>query len=122
MNTAIWVCQWVLALLVFGAALNKLIQPHDKLVASMKWARNFDARQIKSIAVIEVLAALGLVLPGLLNILPVLTPIAALCLVPLMAGATRAHIKVGENPAPALVTLALAAFVALGRFVLVPWV
>ena len=39
-----------------------------------------------------------------------------------MAGATRAHIKVGENPAPALVTLALAAFVALGRFVLVPWV
>lgn len=122
MNTAIWVGQWVLAALVLAAALNKLIQPHDKLVAKMKWARNFDDRQIKSIATIEVIAALGLILPGLLNILPVLTPIAAAGLVPLMAGATRAHIKVGENPAPALVTMALAVFVAVGRFVLVPWI
>jgi DoxX-like protein len=62
------------------------------------------------------------VLPGLLHVLPVLTPIAAICLAILMAGAVKVHLNFKESPIPAVVPLLLAIFVAVGRFALVPWI
>jgi hypothetical protein len=72
---------------------------------------------IRFIGVVEVLGALGLILPGLLRIRPGLTPLAAAGLVVVMAGATALTLA-GDGVAPSLFPLAmglLAAFVAYGR-------
>ncbi|WP_307834118.1 DoxX family protein [Paractinoplanes lichenicola] len=63
------------------------------------------------------LAAVGLVLPAALDIVPVLVPLAAVGLVLLMAGAAIVHLRRGESK-PIIVNLlflALAATVAIGR-------
>ena len=65
-----------------------------------------------------VLAAIGLILPAAFDLVPVLVPLAALGLVLLMAGAVITRIRRHE-PKPMLADLgylALAAFVAWGRF------
>jgi hypothetical protein len=74
------------------------------------------------IGVAEILAGLGLVLPALTGILPILTPLAAVGLVIVQAGAAIFHIPRKEYGGSVfnLVLLALAAFVAYGRFVAVP--
>ena len=70
----------------------------------------------------EILAGIGLILPALTGILPWLTPLAAVGLIIVMVGAVIFHIPRKEYPNIAfnVILLALAAFVAYGRFVLVP--
>lgn len=70
----------------------------------------------------EVLAAIGLTVPGLIKILPWLTPLAATGLVIVMIGAVIFHLPRREYPNIVLnlVLLVLAAAVAYGRFVLAP--
>jgi hypothetical protein len=83
---------------------------------------DFSPAQIRMIGIVELLAVLGLVLPALLNILPILTPLAGLGLILTMAGAALTHIRRREIPMilPNVVLGALAAFVAYGYFVLIP--
>ena len=76
---------------------------------------------VRFIGVVEVLGALGLILPGLLRIRPGLTPLAAAGLVIIMIGATVLTL-VADGVAPALIPLVvglLSAFVAYGRWRLV---
>ena len=71
---------------------------------------------------VEVLGALGLILPGLLRVKPWLTPLAAAGLVIVMIGATAVTAASGQV-APAIFPLVvglLAAFVAYGRRRLAP--
>lgn len=119
MNTALWIIAGLLALAFLAAGLTKITQPKDKLAASgMAWTQDFSAGMVKTIGVLEVLAAIGLILPALLDIAPVLVPLAAVGLVALMAGAaiTHARRKEPQMIVPTLVLLALAAVVAWGRF------
>jgi hypothetical protein len=77
---------------------------------------------IHFIGVCEILGAIGLILPWLLNIKPKLTPLAACGLVIIMIGAVTLTIA-GGDILPALVPLIvglLAAFVAWGRFRMLP--
>jgi hypothetical protein len=73
---------------------------------------------IKLIGTVEVLAAIGLILPAVLDIAPVLVPLAAVGLILLMIGAAVTHgrRKESRNVAVNVVLLLLAAFVAWGRF------
>lgn len=122
MNTALWIVQ-ILAAIAFGmSGFMKVVQPKEKLLTNMQWVEDFSPNIIKGIGVLEVLGALGLILPALTGILPVLTPIAGVGLVLVMLGAAYTHLRRGEMPMIAinLVLLALAAFVAYGRFVAVP--
>ena len=94
--------------------------PKEKIAAitpSARWVEDFSAVSVKAIGALEVLAAVGLVLPAALGIAPVLVPLAAVGLVLLMAGATITRIRRHETkPMVAdLVYLALAGFVAWGR-------
>jgi hypothetical protein len=75
------------------------------------------------IGVAEILAGIGLALPTLTGILAWLTPLAAMGLIIVMVGAVIFHIPRKEYPNIVfnLVLLALAAFVAYGRFVVVPF-
>lgn len=123
MNFAVWVVQVLLALAFGMAGLMKITQPREKLQTNMKWVEDFAPNTIKGIGTLETLAAVGLILPFLMGILPVLTPLAAVGLILVMLGAIVTHIRRGESSMVVvnLVLLVLAAFVAYGRFVAVPY-
>ena len=74
------------------------------------------------IATAEMLAGVGLILPALTGILPILTPLAAVGLIIVMVGAVIFHTRRKEYPniVMNLVLLALAFFLAYGRFVVIP--
>jgi len=123
MNVAVWIVQILLALAFGAAGVMKITQPREKLAVNMKWVEDFAPNTVKGIGTLELLAALGLILPFLTGILPVLTPLAAVGLILTMIGAIITHIRRGESPMAVinLVLLVLAAFVAYGRFVAVPY-
>jgi hypothetical protein len=88
----------------------------------MTYVEDFSPNTVRLIGGLELLAAIGLILSALTGILPILTPLAAVGLVLTMIGAMLTHLRRHEPAAMVfnLVLLALAAFVAYGRFVLVP--
>jgi uncharacterized membrane protein len=120
MNITLWVIAGLLAFAFLAAGLTKLAQPKQKLAASpgMGWTGNFSPGTIKLIGLLEILAAIGLILPAALGITQVLVPLAALGLSLLMIGAAITHARRHELPMIAgnLVLLVLAAVVAWGRF------
>lgn len=119
MNVVLWVIAVLLALVFLIAGLMKLAQPKEKLAASgMAWTEDFSAGAVKGIGVLEVLGALGLILPAVSGIAPVLTPLAALGLALVMVGAISVHVRRKENQPIIInvVLLVLAAVVAWGRF------
>ncbi len=118
MNTALWIVQGVLAAAFLVAGSMKLTRSKDQLADSMDWVDQFEQSHIRGIGAAEVAGALGLVLPGLTGVAPVLTPVAAVGLVALMVGAAITHARRGELPMIAVnvVLAAMAAFVAWGRF------
>jgi uncharacterized membrane protein YphA (DoxX/SURF4 family) len=118
MNVVLWVIAGVLAVAFLAAGATKLTQPKEKLATSMGWVEDFSPGAVKLIGALEVLAAIGLVLPAALDIVPVLVPLAAVGLVALMIGAALTHARRKEFPLIAInvVLLVLAALVAWGRF------
>jgi uncharacterized membrane protein YphA (DoxX/SURF4 family) len=119
MNIALWIIAGLLAAAFAAAGLMKLAQPKTKLAESgMGWTEDFSDGQVKGIGALEVLGAIGLILPAALDIAPILTPIAATGLALLMVGAAVIHVRRGEqNMLPVnLVLGGLAAFVAVMRF------
>jgi hypothetical protein len=122
MGTALWVAQVLLAVAFLGAGATKLSQPKEKLAKNMAWVEDFSQGTVRLIGALEVLGAIGLVLPALTGILPWLTPLAALGLALLMAGAVYTHLRRKEGPAgvPPAVLLLLAALVAVGRSFVLP--
>ncbi len=120
MNTVVWIAQGLLAVAMLGAGAMKLTQSKEKLMASgsMDWTEDFPEPQIKGIGTLEVLAAIGLILPALLDIAPVVVAIAAVGVVLLMLGAAATHLRRGERQmVPVnLVIAAIALFIAIMRF------
>jgi uncharacterized membrane protein YphA (DoxX/SURF4 family) len=118
MNVVLWVIAGVLAVAFLAAGATKLTQPKERLATSMGWVEDFSPGAVKLIGALEVLAAIGLVLPAALDIVPVLVPLAAVGLVALMIGAALTHARRKEFPMIAInvVLLVLAALVAWGRF------
>ena len=119
MNVVLWVIAGALAAMFAFSGVLKLTQPKDKLATSgQAWAEDFPPGVIKLIGGLELLAAIGLILPAVLDIAPVFVPLAAVGLVCVMTGAIITHARRKELPAIAInaVLLILAAIVAWGRF------
>jgi uncharacterized membrane protein YphA (DoxX/SURF4 family) len=120
MNLALWIVQGLLAAIFLFAGGIKLVTPMEEMMKQMPlplpgWFVLFTG-------VVEVLGAIGLILPWLLRIRPGLTPVAAAGLVLVMIGATVYTFAAGDV-ASALIPLLvgiLAAFVAYGRWRLTP--
>jgi hypothetical protein len=120
MNIALWVIQGLVAVAMLMAGAFKLVTPRAKLAEKMHWAKTWSDANVKLLGLAEVLGAVGLIAPGLTHVLPVLTPVAAVCLAIVMGGAVKIHLDLKEPPAPAAVLGVLCLFVAGGRFALVP--
>ena len=118
MNVLLGIVQIILALLFLFAGGTKLVMSTAQLEAmappgSIHLAGWF----VKFIGVVEVLGALGLIIPGLTKIKRRLTPIAASGLLIIMIGAvvlTLMGTGVRDAIVP-LITGLLCAFVAYGR-------
>lgn len=118
MTIALWVVQALLALMFLLVGFTKATQPMTKLAKQMPWTASVPAPGTRFIGVAEILGGLGLILPGLTHIAPVLTPLAAVGLVVVMLLASGFHARRGEYRQIAMngVLLALALIIALGRF------
>jgi uncharacterized membrane protein YphA (DoxX/SURF4 family) len=119
MNVVLWIIAGVLAAAFLGAGLMKIAQPKEKLAASgMGWTDDFSAGAVKTIGALEILAAVGLILPAALGIASVLTPLAALGLGLLMVGAAITHARRKESQmiVANAILLVLAVVVVWGRF------
>jgi hypothetical protein len=120
MNRALWVVQGLLAALFLFAGGMKLVLPIEALKGPVELPGLF----LRFIGVVEVLGALGLILPSMLRIRPRLTPLAAAGLVIVMIGAVAITLQGGPGAAamavvPLVVGL-LAVFIAYGRWRLAP--
>jgi hypothetical protein len=121
MNVALWIAAGVLATVLL-ISTSKAFVPREKIAAvggpAAQWVEDFSPSALRAIATLEFLAAAGLILPAALDIAPVLVPLAATGTALLFIGAVTMRLRRGERGtiAPDLVYLALAIFVAWGRF------
>lgn len=117
-ETVLWIISGLLSVAFLMAGGMKVMQPKAKLAENMAWVEDFSDQQIKGIGILEILGAIGLILPMLLNILPILTPIAAVGLVLTMVGAATTHFRQGDTQGmiPSIVLGVLALVAAIGWF------
>lgn len=127
MDILLWILQGVLALMMLFPGLMKLTNSNAELIKKgngrMNWAEDVSPTAMKLIGLVEVLAAFGLILPQLLDVQPILTPIAAIGVMLTMLGALGLHLKRADEPksyAINIMILLIAAFVAYGRLELLP--
>lgn len=120
MLIALWIVNGLLALAMLGGGFMKLVTPKAALAEKgMAWTDDFSAGTIKAIAALEVVGALGLILPLLTGILPILTPLAGTGLAIIMIGATVVHLRRKEPFTPALVLALLGIASAVLGFLVV---
>jgi len=118
MSVSLWVVQGFLAVVFLVTGMAKLTQPRLKMAAGMmSWAADVSDQQFRAVGMLEVLGAIGVILPAALNIAPQLSGLAAAGLALLMVGAAATHLKLHETSrlAAPIVLLALAALVAVVR-------
>lgn len=117
MDVALWIAAAVLAFASAGAGVMKLTQPKEKLQETQGWVEDFSQPALRMIGGLETLGAIGLIVPALLDIAPVLVPVAAVGLALLQTGALITHVRRREPQFVVnIVLIALAVFVAWGRF------
>ncbi|MGW5380985.1 DoxX family protein [Nocardia sp. NPDC003963] len=125
MNLTLWIATGLLAAVALGGGISKTFVPKEKLAAhdGGKWTRDAGVGFVRTLGVLELLAAIGLILPAVLDIAPVMVPVTAVCWAVLMVGAMITHGRLGQYKLVALnsVYLVLAVFIAWGRFVIEPF-
>ncbi|WP_433593744.1 DoxX family protein [Nocardia sp. CA-145437] len=120
MNIALWITAGLLAAVALVAGLNKAFLPMAKLAAAPGggWVTDLGAGFVRTLGGLEILAAAGLILPAVLGLAPVLVPVTAVAWIALMVGAMYTHGRRGDYTLVAvnLVYVAIAVFIAVGRF------
>ncbi|TLS52762.1 DoxX family protein [Paenibacillus antri] len=120
MNLALWIATGLLAIVALASGINKTFLPKEKLAKypGGEWVEDVSVGFLKTLGILEILAAVGLILPAVIDIAPVLVPVTAVCWVLVMIGAIITHLRHGDNKSVVanLIYLALAVFIAWGRF------
>jgi hypothetical protein len=115
-HIGLWIAQGLLALTFVWASYAKLIQPLQETAKMLPWANDHVAL-LRFTGVVELFAALGLILPSALRIQPRLTVIACYGIIALMVAASIFHIARGEASLIGMniFFLLLAVFIVWGR-------
>lgn len=127
MNIALWILAAVLAAAFATGAATQILLPLERyrsLHPSQHWAEDFGPGHLKAIGTLKLFGAIGLVLPPLVGIAPVLSPLAAVGLMLFMAGAATTRFRRSEWSNMAVDVMFLAAFAVLawGRLMHTPFV
>jgi hypothetical protein len=123
MNTVLWIVQILVGLAFVAAGLTHGFgYERIKAQPQMSWVTALPRELVTLIGICEILGGVGIILPALTGVLPWLTPVAATGLAVIMLLAAGFHLARHEYSAIVanLVLFILAAFVAFGRFVVVP--
>ncbi|UZR96902.1 DoxX family protein [Chondrinema litorale] len=109
--------QVLLAISLIWSAFLKFITPIEELSEMWFWVGEVPIYLVKFTGLIDLLGALGLILPNFINAKPLLTPLAAIGIILLMICAAIFHILRGEvsDIGVNIIFAFLAAFVAWGR-------
>jgi hypothetical protein len=123
-NLVLWILQAILALAYLGAGIGHILN-YDRMAMQprMSWVTAVGRDRLRIIGVLEVLGAIGVVLPAVTGVLPWVVPITAAALALLMGFAVVFHLRRrGETPSVVfnLVLGVLALAVAIGRFAVRP--
>jgi hypothetical protein len=121
MDLALWIAAGLLAVVALVGGISKTFVPKKKLAeaAGGGWTADAGVGFVKTLGVLELLAAVGLILPAVAGIAPVMVPGTAVCWVLLMVGAMIIHVRYRDGAKFVVVNsiyLALVAFIAWGRF------
>lgn len=125
MDVALWIAQALLGTAFLAAGISHAFR-FEQFAASPRvsgWALEVGPSNMRSIGILELAGAIGVILPAVTGILPWLTPVAATGLALVMLSAVVFHFRRGEYPAMAsnAVLGALAVFVAVGRAFIEPF-
>jgi uncharacterized membrane protein YphA (DoxX/SURF4 family) len=118
MNTILWVLQSLVAVIFLYSGIHKSIYSEQRLVASgQTGVEGLPRPLIRFIGVAEILGVIGIILPTLLDILPVLTTVAAICFAIIMIPAAIIHYKRNEpkNVLTNCVVFSICIFIAYCR-------
>lgn len=119
MNTALWILQYLIAGVFLYSGITKTILSEQKLVTSLgqTGVKGLPVALIRFIGISEILGAFGIILPSLLKIASVLTPIAAICFAIIMVPAGVIHYKLHEkrNVFDNVLLFLICLFIAFGR-------
>lgn len=118
MNTVIWIFQIVLAAWFAMPAYRKLTTPKEKMIEEKQLPPDKNPAPIRILGFLEALGIIGIILPQLLDIRPILTPVTAVCFSVVMAGAFLVHLKKAEYKVLPIIALAfiMSVIVAYYRF------
>jgi len=123
-NLLLWVGQIVLALVFLGVGYSHTAGfERSSTQPRTAWLTAVGRERMRIIGILEILGAIGLIVPAATGILPWLTPLAAAALAVLMVLAAMFHARrPGEGPNIVfnLVLGAIAALIAYGRFIVAP--
>lgn len=113
MSIAYWTVAGLLALFYLYAGGIKTVQSREQLQPMMAWVDTTPMPAVRAIGVVEVLGAIGLILPPLTGTAPWLAVAAAIGFMLLQIGATRVHLSRGDRRIALNLTLLLAAAVTV---------
>lgn len=123
MNTFLWIIQGMLAAIFMMTGAMKLFQKKEALVDKMGFVEDFSQGQISGIGVLELMGAMGLILPQATGIFTWLTPVAAAGLALTMIDAFLTHLRRKELVPMGIINIvlfSLAVVIIIGRFFLFP--
>jgi hypothetical protein len=115
MNIVLWIAQLLLAAIMVAAGSPKLFLPRARLVEKMSWTKDTPVALVRLLGLAELLGAVGLILPRLTGIAPILTPIAAGGISLILLGALATKLRQHDSPALPVVSILLAVVIAVGR-------
>jgi hypothetical protein len=93
MNTVAWIIQGLLAAFFAMPAFTKLTSSQEKLIEKKMLEPAASHLPVRGIGILELLGVLGMILPQVTGIMPILTPIAAVGFALIMLGACIIHFK-----------------------------
>ncbi len=117
MNTFLWILQILLALVFLLTSIRKFIRS-DAEMRVIPWAKGMEPWMVRGVGILELLGAVGVILPTLTGILPWVAALAAIGLCLTMIGAMVANYRVAlYRPIVVnMVLLILAVIVVYGRW------
>ncbi|WP_371596697.1 DoxX family protein [Streptomyces sp. NBC_00564] len=113
MHVAYWIVAAMLALFYLYGGGIKVIRTREQLQPMMAWVDRTPMPVVRTIGVLEVLGAIGLILPPLTGIAPGLALAAAIGFVLLQFAATGVHLNRGDRRIALNIALILAAAVTV---------
>ncbi len=121
-HITLWVAQVLLAAIFIMSGFMKASTPVEQLSAMIPWASDVPLALVRFIGTVELLGGIGLLLPSLLRIKPMLTVLASAGLAIIMFLAIPFHVSRGETQMIGVNALfmLIALFVVWGRWKKVP--